>query len=285
MTRLPFEVEILEEGATAVVWPLRPLEMGAHHVFVMTNEALDREGNCIQPSPVTASLLARDTVEHPNGEAVGLRMQQTLETLEIPRAEVSILIPFVVHAEPLDWLEIIAEEDSAPIEWGDVEGCSVEDGLEECTVWMSVTDRRDEEGNVRLGVSVEPEWTPVTFWRPEGSSGPTPVVMYGHGLSSTRTEGRFAAQLFAEYGVTTVAMDAISHGDHPSAEGGNSTTAALGFLGIDLASVSINPSLLRGNFEQTNLDRRRLVRHLVERPDWDGDGRPMWSLPSWGIWE
>ncbi len=272
VTRVPFEVEILEEGATAIVWPLRPLRMGATHAFVVTREASDREGNCIQPSPVTAALLARNPLEHPHGEEVGLRMQQVLETLEIQRREVSILLPLTVHAEPLDWLEIIAEEDSVPIEWGNVEGCTVESGLEECTVWMSVTDRRDATGNVRLGVSAEPQWTPVTFWRPEGVVGPTPVVMYGHGLSSTRTEGRFAAELFAEYGVTTVAMDAISHGDHPSAEGGSSTTAALGFLGIDLTSVSINPSLLRGNFEQTNLDRRRLVRHLVERPDWDGDG-------------
>ena len=42
--RVPFEVELLEGGLTAVLWPLRPLRPGAAHAVVRTTEARAADG-------------------------------------------------------------------------------------------------------------------------------------------------------------------------------------------------------------------------------------------------
>jgi hypothetical protein len=169
-----------------------------------------------------------------------------------------------------------AEADGDPVSWGALEGCVERGGLLQCTVYTTVLDRRNADGLVDATVEPVESPIPVTVWIPDnGSTGPYPVIMYGHGLGSRRTEGYIAAELMRDYNVAVVAMEAVAHGDHPSAEGGGDDyAAALGFLGLDLTSFSINPNLMQGNFDQTNLDRRRLLNLILSDPDFDGDGTP-----------
>ncbi len=271
--RVPFEGRIHEEGQTVVLWPLRPLRLGAEHAFVLTTEALADDGECIAPTEATQDLLyGEDLPEHPNSEETAERSRAALETLDLRPDDVSVLSVFTTHNEPLDWLAIVAEADKETAAWGELEGCTDEDGMEECTVWTTVLDRRTEKGNVSADTAPVENDIPVTVWRPTEGEGPYPVVMFAHGLSSDRSQGKPFAKMLAEMGVAVIAMDAIAHGAHPSAEDEDSFNAALGFLAIDLASLSINPDLLRGNFDQTNLDRRRLLRLALTQTDFDGDG-------------
>jgi hypothetical protein len=54
--------------------------------------------------------------------------------------------------------------------------------------------------------------------------------------------------------------------------GGDADIPAIRFLGIDLANFAIDSRAIRGNFDQTNIDRLRLIALLRSDPDIDGDG-------------
>jgi hypothetical protein len=98
--------------------------------------------------------------------------------------------------------------------------------------------------------------------------------MYGHGLGSQRSEGWLIAREMGEVPYALVAMEAVSHGDHPSATGEGQVDNAMDFLGIGLTPPSVRAGAIRGNFDQTVLDRLRLLRLLRTHPDLDGDGEP-----------
>jgi len=281
--RVPFEARIHEEGNTVILWPLRPLRLKTQHALVVTTDAKGDDGDCIAPTATTKALLYGDEApDHPNSEEATKQFRKALETLEIKADQISIMSVFTTHNEAPIWLSIAEEAEKEPVSWGEVVECTDEEKFQECTVLITVMDRRDEEGAVTPGVTPVEQEIPVTIWIPKDMEGPFPVVMYGHGLASHRTEGRNPARFMAEVGVATVAMDAISHGDHPSAESSDSQLAALGFLGIDLTSLSINPKLLRGNFDQTNLDRRRFIRLILSDTDFDGDGTADFAPEKFG---
>ncbi len=134
-------------------------------------------------------------------------------------------------------------------------------------------DHRTASGRVDPTVEPIESEVPVTIWLPD-FEGPHPVVIYGHGLGSRRSEGHLIAREMGDLKYALVAMEAVEHGDHPSATGGNQRDDAVNFLGIDLTSLSIRARVIRGNFDQTALDRLRLARLLREHPDLDGDGDP-----------
>jgi len=105
---------------------------------------------------------------------------------------------------------------------------------------------------------------------PSERSGPLPVIFYGHGLNSKRWEGRELAKRFVPEGWIVIAADAMFHNEHPTNNGGD--LAALDFLGLDLDAFSLDALALRGNFNQTTLDRLHITRWIAGNPDVDGDG-------------
>ena len=272
--RVPYEARVQEDGATAVLWPLRPLKLGAPHALVVTTSATADDGGCIAPSATTQALLYGDDLpDHPHAAETAERYRSTLDALGMVPDDISILSVFTTHDETLQWRAVAEVAAQEPVEWGGMDGCTDRGLALECTAYTTVLDRRDADGLVDPSITPVESEIPVTVWVPDNDTPkPYPVIMYGHGLGSRRTEGFLAARLMAESGVAVVAMDAVSHGDHPSAEGGDDYSAALGFLGLDLSSLSINPNLLRGNFDQTNLDRLRLLQLVLSHPDFDGDG-------------
>jgi len=272
--RVPFEARVLEDGATIVLWPLRPLRLGTPHAFVLTTEATADDGGCISPTTTTRELLYGDTLPaHPHADETAGRYRAAIEQVGMRPDDVSIITVFTTHNETGTYLELAAVADEEPVEWTAFDGCIERGVVLECTVHTTVLDRRNEVGLIDVDTTPTEHDIPVTVWLPKEGEGPWPVVVYGHGLSSTRGEGYIAARLMAEEGVAVVAMEAVAHGDHPSADGtGDSYAAALGFLGLDLTTLSINPRLLRGNFDQTNLDRVRLLKLIREHGDIDGDG-------------
>jgi hypothetical protein len=80
--------------------------------------------------------------------------------------------------------------------------------------------------------------------------------------------------VFGPLGYAVVAVDALEHGRHPTADAGDGGLNAMRFLGIDLENVRIDLLALGGNFNQSMLDRLQLVALLQDAPDVDGDGAP-----------
>ncbi len=273
--RVPFEAQVLEGGLTALIWPLRPLSRGTEHAFVLTTEATADDGDCVAPALATQQLLYGDeALADPLLADAAPRYRQAVDALDLRPEDVSVLTVYTTHDDVQVARQLAAAVPDHPVSWIGAPSCAVDGATLSCEARLTVLDHRNELGLVDADVEPVEAEIPVTIWLPDREGGPWPVVVYGHGLGSPRSEGRLVAQAMGEEGYAVVAMDAVTHGDHPSAEGGGSTDDAMRFLGLDLEALSLDARALRGNFDQTNLDRLRLVHLLKTAPDLDGDGTP-----------
>ena len=269
-SRVPFEVQLLDEGETALLWPLRPMRLHTEHALVVTTAAAADDGGCIAPAEATRALLHGQPEDAVLAEHAD-RYRAAVSALDLRPDDVSVLSVFTTHDDGDVFRRVAADEVAQPVAWVDKLGCAPRGDLLECELVTTVRDRRDETGLLsETAPAVEAE-IPVTVWMPT-EPGPHPVVVYGHGLGSERSEGWRVAREMWDTPYVVVAMEAVAHGDHPTADPEGGRENALDFLGIDLSSLSIQPRVIRGNFDQTALDRLRLIRLLRQDPDLDGDG-------------
>ena len=271
-SRVPFEAELLDGDRSVRLWPLRPLRQGARHALLVTTEATASDGGCISPSAATRALLFGENTDPVLADAAP-RYREALDTLGIGAGDISALSVFTVHADVDVVQDLAALEAQEPVSWTSAPDCEPRGDLIECTLTMTVRDRRNALGLVDPEVDPVESEIPLTIWLPD-RPGPHPVVVYGHGLGSERDEGYRVAREQGDVPYALVAMEAVAHGDHPSATGTGQTDAAMDFLGIALSPPSVRAGAIRGNFDQTVLDRLRLIRLLREQPDLDGDGTP-----------
>jgi hypothetical protein len=271
-TRVPFEAELLDDAHSVRLWPLRPLRQGARHALLVTTDAVAADGGCIAPAAATQALLYGENTDPVLADAAP-RYREALDTLGIGAGDVSALSVFTVHADVDVVQELAAQEALEPVSWTSAPDCAPRGDLIECTLTMIVRDRRNAMGLVDPEVEPVEAEIPMTIWLPD-SPGPHPVVVYGHGLGSERDEGYRIAREQGDVPYALIAMEAVAHGDHPSAMASGQADSAMDFLGIALSPPSIRAGALRGNFDQTVLDRLRLIRLLREQPDLDGDGTP-----------
>ena len=75
-------------------------------------------------------------------------------------------------------------------------------------------------------------------------------------------------------GYAVIAIDAVEHGDHPSRDENAVGLDAIRILGINLTERFIDIRALRGNFNQTTLDRLQLIQLIRDDPDVNSDGFP-----------
>ena len=266
---VPFDAAIFEDGLTVVLWPQVPLELDAEYAFVVTRDAMADDGGCIAPSDTTRALLA-GTSDDERLQQFGPTYRAALETLEIDIADVSMLSVYRTHNDIGPVVRAAADVVTRPVEWGEWQGCEPYRDFLQCETSTTVVDYRDERGLVDDTRDPVEASIPVRVWLPEGE-GPWPVVVYGHGLNSRRREGELIAERVTADGFVVVAMEAVAHGEHPSADP-DDDLPALRFLGMDLDAFVIDALAIRGNFNQTNLDRLRLIELLRQSPDLDGDG-------------
>lgn len=262
--RVPYEARVAEGGEQLQLLPVGPLATGAEHALVVTNDLLDGDGRCIAPGDALTGILDRtsDTYED--------RIKPTkrlLKDLELPADDISALVTFTTHTDHEPFLAAAEHAREVAVDF-DGWTCVDDDGIERCDTFMEVQDYRGPD----LFVVDAPQGTyrlPVSFWLPDDAVD-MPVIVYGHGLSQSRLDGRELAEMIVPAGVVLVGVDALHHGDHPSAEGSPDPAA---FLGIDRSSgIAFDLPSMRASFDQSNLDRRQLINALMDHRDLDGDG-------------
>ncbi|MCB9676340.1 MAG: hypothetical protein H6737_14550 [Alphaproteobacteria bacterium] len=256
-TPVPFVGRSLDGGRQLMLQPARPLRQGAPHAVLATT-AFRAGGRCIAPAPaVTADLEAG-------------AHDDLLGPLDLHPNEVSALVRFTTHDDQSTVVAAGEVARSAPQAWAVAPDCVVETGFTRCETAFEPLDFRDPAGGMASTASGHHR-VPVTVWLPESPA--QGVVMVGHGLGSSRNTGdaRRAAERIVARGLAVVAVDALQHGEHPTAtfEGASS---ALPFLGLDLASASFDGQVMRENFDQSVLERVQLLSLVAQAPDIDGDG-------------
>lgn len=274
-TRIPFDARTFDDGETVVLWPMIPLRPGTPHAIVVTTDAVAADGGCIAPAPATRSLLFGDADEGPWApwyERARPRYRAAVEALGLDLADVSVISAYGTHDDLGPVLRVAETMNEAPVEWGEWQGCEARETMWECETSTTVLDTRNERGLVDDTIEPVEASVPVRVWLPQDVDGPVPVLVFGHGLQQSRGDGWLVASRVQGDGVAVVAMPAVEHGEHPSVTPDDAAESLLRFLALDLNSLTIDGFAMRGNINQTNLDRLRLIRLLRTRPDLDGDG-------------
>ena len=271
LERVPYEATALDGDRTVRLMPLRPLRKGARHAVVVTTAATDAQGGCLAPAEATQALLHGEP-EDPLVAEAAPRYRAALTDLGLDPADISALSVFTTQDDGDTIAAVAAQEAEAPVSWTSEPDCVDRRGIAECSLTLTLRDRRNAVGLVDPEAAPVEAEIPVTIWLPESDT-PLPVVVYGHGLGSTRDEGWRIMRELTDPRFALVAMEAVQHGEHPSnVDGSSQAEDAMAFLGITLIPPTVNPRVMRGNFNQTILDRLRLIRLLREQPDLDGDG-------------
>src|SRR5690606_6872019 len=68
-----------------------------------------------------------------------------------------------------------------------------------------------------------------------------------------------------------VAIDALEHGAHPTADGAG-VTQVMNFFAVDLGGPSVDALRLRENFRQSTYDKLQVTRAILANLDLDGNG-------------
>ncbi len=270
-TRVPFESFVYEDGLTVAVWPLVSLTRDAEHAFIITDAALADDGDCIAPVEQTRQLVWGETSTERQAEHAP-RYRAALEALEVDPAQVSVMTVYHTHDDLGPMLRLSANLQDETPEWLSESTCTEDGEFTVCEREFEIHDYRDDLGLIDDTLEPVGAPIPVRFYLPSDAEGPVPLIFYGHGLNSNRDEGgRVAARLTAG-GYAVAVMEAVEHGDHPSVDPESQLEDALRFLGIDLTALSIDPFAIRGNINQTTIDRLRLIDLLYRTLDIDGDG-------------
>lgn len=282
--RVAFETQVIEDGRTVILWPLRPLREKALHAVVLTRDHLAADGACVAPSAALQALVGRTTTD-PTTRRLLPRADRFFALTDIPREDVSALTLFSTQAVTdvtLAQRDLVNERAYA---WKAAPTCATKSTYLECHGDFVALDVRREG---YLGDAVEPpSYTlPVRIWLPKERTGPVPLLVFGHGLGGDARQAAGIAQLAAPMGVAVVALPAPRHGDHPTARSGDPNAFFLDLLGIDMEAFTIDGFVFRENMRQAVFDKLQLMRLLRAAPDIDGHAGAdldMDRVAYWGI--
>ncbi len=273
-TRVPFETQVIDDGAGVILWPMRPLRPKTRHAVIVTTAQKDAGGRCIAPSSTMRALLSGENVPEKLA-SLETEIHGALQALSLEPQDVSAAVVFTTQSIVEDSLAAAQDIAARTYAWKSGPTCT-DDGSAPWRACRGVFTAEDYRKN---GVVVDgtPQATydlPVALWLPK-TPGPWPVAIYGHGLGGSKQDGEFLANLAAPLGVATVAIDAPGHGEHPTAPPDvNENTAVLTFFGVDPATGTIDPLALRDHFREATYDKLQVLELLHDAPDVDGDGQP-----------
>ncbi|MCB9520902.1 MAG: hypothetical protein H6698_07010 [Myxococcales bacterium] len=261
---LSFDVRLGDEGRDIFVDPRVPLRQGARHALIVTSALRTASGGCVAPPGALRDALGGDA-DGAAGDAMS-RVARAAALAGLGPGELVGGLEFVVEDDAAA-AAAAADRDSAGLVGPAT--CELDGDVEICELHYRARDHRSSDG-ILDGEGDEWELA-VRVWLPATRSAAVPVVVYGHGMGNDREEASRAAEVLVPLGFAVAADDAVLHGDHPTALGGEDPT--LPFVGVTLeGGVRFTPSEFRENLLQTALDRAALVAALALDGDVTADG-------------
>jgi hypothetical protein len=260
---VPYEASRLDDDQTLFLRPMRPLEARTAHAIVVTTDYPAADGDCIRPGPALESVL--------RGEGGDSRLLEALADRGVVPDAVSAATVFTTQS--IVDTSVAVSQDIAGREyaWSEVPTCVDEGAGRRCEGRFTAYDYRTD-GVVESPEAVSPWELEVSIWLPAEGGAPAPVLFFGHGLNDSRGSGAALHYWFGDLGTAVVSVDALHHGDHPTAGDNAMVMAFFDFFAIDTETVSLRPLRLRDNLRQSNYDRLQLLALLASDPDIDGDG-------------
>ncbi len=271
-TRIPYELKITDEGATAILLPMVPLRPASRHAVVLTTEHVAKDGGCIAPGAALRGLLEGATTD-PLFDRLVPRYAEALAALDLAPHQVSAAVVFTtqtIEGESAAIAESIRKTDFL---WSDGADCQAQPDYLRCERTFTASDYR-KDGILADGQPVADYELPVRAWLPLDGEGPWPTIVFGHGLSGDRNQAKRLAEAAVPQGLAVIAIDAAEHGDHPAGTAQSELEQVMAFFGIDTAALALNPLKLRDNWRQSTYDKLQVLRLLQLDADLDADGSP-----------
>ncbi len=272
----PVLVDTTDDGRTLLLTPMQPLAERSWAASFVTRTLTDAARGCLEPSAAMQAVFDAPSVR----EMEAIDALVALGAIE-SAADLIALSVYPVQSLTADTREIaadIAARDYVP----NLEvTCTDEEVFRSCELAFEAIDYRQEDKVIRRRegeplVTTRRYTLPVSAWLPLEGEGPFPVMIWGSGLGSGRDQGRRLAAFAAPEGIATIAVDPVSHGEHPDVAEGESTetlNTVIRFftIGSDLRVRAIRPLQLRDHWRQASYDKLQLVRLVQGGLDLDGD--------------
>lgn len=267
------EVRWTDDDATAIVVPMRPLAEGTRYGLVVA-DLLDADGGEVWPSADLWTLTHDQRRHDAPFDRLDPRYADLLDASGVDADAVDAATVFTtqtIRGADDDVIAAIADTPATLGAWS----CAPDADLIHCEGVLHASDflGEDELVDVLPGDHVVAQRVydvPVTLWLPP-TEGPFPLILYGHGLGGDRGEAHGFARDVADLGAAVVAIDAPSHGQHPTGEASNALSV-FAFFGIDFANGAQSVGKIRDHFRAAAWDKAQLLAALRAAPDIDGDG-------------
>ena len=272
----PFEVEWVDDGATAIVYPLFPLEPGRRFGLALSTDVLDASGEPVWAAPALHELLVGEATD-PRLARLHERYAALLAAVERQAEDVAAATVFTTQSIPEEDLAVAAVLESATPEIRMEGPCEPTGTVLLCPAVLIADDFLDEDQHFSLPFGATPVAQrsyelPLNLYVPDdGAQGPRPVIVYGHGLGGDRGEGRGFASQVAELGLAVAALDAPSHNDHPTNPDAYELYWIFQFFGLGLEGT-LDVLQMRDHWRQAAWDKLQLVDAIRDGVDLDEDG-------------
>ncbi len=275
--RVPVLTSTTDEGATLLLAPMTPLPPRALVAVYVTRALTAAAGGCLEPSAAMQQVLR--TPDPATQDAI-----DALVALGAVRdaGDLVALTVFPTQSLVEDTLAVRADVEGRSFAFEEAPTCEASAAFIRCEARFRANDYRDPEDGVMRRARAAPATPradyliPVTVWLPPTGRGPFPTLLYGHGLTGGRDQAARLATFAAPAGFATVAIDALQHGEHPTAmHAPGALPTLLAFFAIgDLGTRALEAARLRDHFRQSTWDKLQLLSLLRSHPDLDGDGNP-----------
>lgn len=271
--RVPFESQRLDDGATIVLWPMRPLRPRSRYAAVVTTALTAADGGCVSPSPTLRALLS-GAPDDPGLAPLAPRYAELLAGTGLRADDVSAALVYTTGSVGDASRAAAADIAARTYAWKTAPACKDKAAWRFCKGTFTAWDYR-HEGYLGDAITPVPYEIPVWIWLPPKRAGarPFPTIIFGHGIGGEAADGEFVARKAAPLGVATVAISTLRHGDHPTARAGVANADVLDLFGLDLGSFTLDGLVFRENLRQAALDKLQLTALLRAAPDVTGDGR------------
>ncbi len=280
--RVPFEVETTDGGATLILWPMVPLPQHTRAGVVVTQAAYP--AGCADRAPVLSRLLDGSAGE-PEFTRLVPRYAELLSAAGVQTDDVMAATVFTTQSVTAVSEAVAAHVADQAIDFAAPPTCTAEANTLHCEATAELDDYR--VGDTIPDATPKAKYTvPFTIWLPKDAAGPMPLIVFGHGLGGSRDNASGLADAFCPQGFAVFAVDALGHGQHPTAPAGNDPLALISFLGMDVATQTIHAARIRDNLRQSSFDKMQLLHLLDRNPDLNGDGQvdlDMTRVAYWGV--
>jgi len=286
--RVPFEVQVLDDAQTLVLWPMTPLPAATRAGVVVTRALRTADGGCVSRPPALDAVL-RGTTDAPRLQRLTPRHTDLLEAAGVSVDDAVVSLVFTTQSTTnvsVAVAEDIRNGAQAAADAAPAATCTPLADFVRCEGTLSLTNYRDADGRIDDAVSALRYDLPYTLLLPVERDAPAPLIVLGHGLGGDRSIGADVAQALSPEGFAVLAIDAVGHGDHPTRPAGDPNLAVLDFLGLDIGTQTVRGLRLRDNLRQSTYDKLQVLAVLKARPDVDGDGAidlDVNRIAYWGV--